>query len=620
MLKSARNRDRGQEVNRRSRKLKAAAPRLVGVLVTAALLAAFVYVLRMGGGEDPAPAPAATARRPDRRVDPRRAAHLQPLRRRRPGVGAPEPAAAGAAGPHQPRHLRAGAVAGREVGLERRRPHPHPPPAPGTDLVRRHAADRRGRAVLAARRLRPEGGERPRRQPDAPAASRFAPPRRIRKRSSSRSRRRRAGASGCSTVCRSCRSTSSKPRSPPAPLRRPTTPARRRRRSSARVRSCCASTSRASASSWTATRATGARRSDGAALPYLDRLVLQIVPEQNAELLRLQSGETDLTSSELRAGGLRAGAARGRGRAASPDRAGRRPRCRRVLVLPQARGEGKGSALRVRVSARSSGGRSPTRWTGRRLPRRCSSAPRCRCGDRSRPGNTRWFWPDIPRYPHNDDTREELLREIGLEDRNGNGVVEDAKGTEARFTVITQRGIGWYERGTAVVRDELARVGIALEIAPLELGALIQRAPGVRLRRDVLPSGDDRSGSGRQPGLLAQLGLEPLLEHVAEDAGHRLGAAHRHADARAGGGARSGAAARCSSGAVQRIFAENLPVLYFAAPRMYYAHSARLRRRRAVGAAAAGAVERRQSERDAMNVRLKPDTTTATAGTTARRG
>ena len=28
---------------------------------------------------------------------------------------------------------------------------------------------------------------------------------------------------------------------------------------------------------------------------------------------------------------------------------------------------------------------------------------------------------------------------------------------------------------------------------------------------------------------------------------------------------------------VQRIFAENLPVLYFAAPRLYYAHSVRLR-------------------------------------------
>ncbi|HEY6362516.1 MAG TPA: ABC transporter substrate-binding protein, partial [Vicinamibacterales bacterium] len=39
---------------------------------------------------------------------------------------------------------------------------------------------------------------------------------------------------------------------------------------------------------------------DGGALPYLDRLVLEIVPEQNAELLRLQSGAADLTNSELR--------------------------------------------------------------------------------------------------------------------------------------------------------------------------------------------------------------------------------------------------------------------------------------------------------------------------------
>src|SRR5258705_3243070 len=64
---------------------------------------------------------------------------------------------------------------------------------------------------------------------------------------------------------------------------------------------------------------------------------------------------------------------------------------------------------------------------------------------------------------------------MGLEDRNGNGVVEDAQGHEARFTVITQRGIGWFERGTNELRTQLARAGIALEIAPIDNGALIQR-------------------------------------------------------------------------------------------------------------------------------------------------
>ena len=40
---------------------------------------------------------------------------------------------------------------------------------------------------------------------------------------------------------------------------------------------------------------------DGGALPYVDRLVLETVPDQNAELLRLQAGSLDLTQDALRA-------------------------------------------------------------------------------------------------------------------------------------------------------------------------------------------------------------------------------------------------------------------------------------------------------------------------------
>ena len=38
----------------------------------------------------------------------------------------------------------------------------------------------------------------------------------------------------------------------------------------------------------------------GTPLPYLDRLTIEIVPDQNTELLRLQSGQADLTQSEIR--------------------------------------------------------------------------------------------------------------------------------------------------------------------------------------------------------------------------------------------------------------------------------------------------------------------------------
>ena len=91
------------------------------------------------------------------------------------------------------------------------------------------------------------------------------------------------------------------------------------------------------------------------------------------------------------------------------------------------------------------------------------------------PGNKIWFSPNVMRYPHDVNKAKDVLKSIGLEDRNGNGVVEDAQGHEARFTVITQRGIGWFERGTNELQKQLAQAGIALEIAPIDNGALIKR-------------------------------------------------------------------------------------------------------------------------------------------------
>ena len=155
-------------------------------------------------------------------------------------------------------------------------------------------------------------------------------------------------------------------------------------------------------------------------------------------------------------------------------------------------------------------------------------------------------------------------------------MVEDAAGTEARFTVITQRGIGWYERGTAVLRDGLARAGIAIEIAPLELGSLVQRLQACDydamyyrpVSTDLDPAGNLdfwlSSGSShfwnmaqKTPATEWERRIDTLmLEQAAELDPERR---------------------RQQFNLVQRIFAENLPVLHFAAPRMYFAHSRRLR-------------------------------------------
>jgi peptide/nickel transport system substrate-binding protein len=314
---------------------------------------------------------------------------------------------------------------------------------------------------------------------------------------------------------------------------------------------------------------------DGTQLPYLDRLIVQIVPEQNAELLRIQSGETDLTSSELRPEDyvpIKRAEEEGRLRmielGVGPD-----PDAFWFCLKPEVKGKDPRFAFVSRPEFRRAISYAVDREAFAETVFLGAAVP---VWGPITPGNTRWFWPDIPRYPHNVETAKMLLRELGLEDRNGNGVVEDAKGTEARFTVITQRGIGWYERGTAVVRDELARVGIAMEIAPLELGALVQRIQSCDydamyyrpLMTDLDPAGNMdfwlSSGSShfwnmsqKTPATDWERRIDTLmLEQAAE-----LDPARREMQFRA----------------VQKILAENLPVLHFAAPRMYLAHSARLR-------------------------------------------
>jgi peptide/nickel transport system substrate-binding protein len=313
---------------------------------------------------------------------------------------------------------------------------------------------------------------------------------------------------------------------------------------------------------------------DGGSLPYLDRIVLEIVPDQNAELLRLQSGSTDLTYSELRPEDyvpVRRGEEEGKLRMVElgvstdadafwfclkPDLKKNDPRF--AFVQKREFRQAISHAVDREEFAR-------TVFLGEAVP----------IWGPITPGNQQWFTPNLPRYAHDETRARELLKSIGLEDRNNNGVVEDAKGTEARFTVITQRGVGYYERGTTVLRERAAKVGIALDIAPLEIGAMIPRLlacdyDAIYMRpllTDLDPAGNMdfwlSSGSShfwnidqKMPATEWEQRIDTLM---IEQAG-TLDLMRRHA----------------LFNDVQRILAENLPALYFAAPRLYYAHSRRL--------------------------------------------
>jgi peptide/nickel transport system substrate-binding protein len=313
---------------------------------------------------------------------------------------------------------------------------------------------------------------------------------------------------------------------------------------------------------------------NGDGLPYLDSLVMELVPDQNAELLRLQSGGSDLMHSELR----------------SDD------------YIPGRRAEQDGKVSMVELGV---GPDADAFWfclkpeKKARDPRFSFTSNRefrqaiSHAVDREAfaqtvflgegvpiwgpitPGNRLWFSPNVPRYPYDTARARALLKGLGLEDRNGNGIVEDQNGTEARFTVITQQGIGYYERGTTVLREQAAAVGIALDVVPLEFSAMVARLlacdyDAIYMRpytTDLDPAGNMdywlSSGSAHLWNMHQETPAtdwEKQIDTLMQEQSTTIDFARRQqifAD-------------------VQKVFAENVPVLYFAAPRLYYAHSRRI--------------------------------------------
>ena len=315
------------------------------------------------------------------------------------------------------------------------------------------------------------------------------------------------------------------------------------------------------------------KAADGTALPYLDRIVYEIVPDQDAELLRLQSGDVDLTQSELR-----------------PDD-----------YVPAKRAEDKGT---LKVTEVGLSPQADSFWFNLK-PEAWKDDPRFAfvrrpefrqaisyAVDREKfaenvflgaavpiwgpvtPGNTLWFWPDVPRYFHDVNKAKDVLKGLGLEDRNGNGVVEDAQGHEARFTVITQRGIGWFERGLAELRTQLAQVGIAIEPAPLENATMNQRM--VKSDYEAMYS---RFGSTDvDPASQLDMWLSSGDAHFWHfgDTNPEPWEARIDALMKEQMATFDQARRKAIFNEVQRIFAENLPVIYFATPRMYFAYNARV--------------------------------------------
>jgi peptide/nickel transport system substrate-binding protein len=208
-----------------------------------------------------------------------------------------------------------------------------------------------------------------------------------------------------------------------------------------------------------------------APLPRVDEVEVQIVPEQNAEVLRLQTGQTDVMYDFARPEDLpslreaaRAGTIKlaDAGVEITPNALwfDLSPGAPRAKDRPWLQREEFRTAISAAVDRKAI---VDTVYLGEAVP---IFGP-------VTPGHQDWHVADLPKMDHDQARAKALLASIGLTDRNGDGMLEDVRARPVRFSILTLRGSTIRERTAAVLQEQLRRVGLAVDIVPSEANQMI---------------------------------------------------------------------------------------------------------------------------------------------------
>jgi len=206
-------------------------------------------------------------------------------------------------------------------------------------------------------------------------------------------------------------------------------------------------------------------------LPHLDEIEIQFVPELGSEMLRLQSGQLDLTNDFVRAEDLanlrrleRTGAIAlaDAGVDISPnglwfDLA---PGAPHAKDKPWLQREEFRKAISYGVDREAI---VNTVYLGAAVP---VFGP-------ITPGHGGWYVEDLPATAHDVKKARELFAAAGLTDRTGDGRLEDSQGRPARFTILTQKGNTPRERTASVLQSQLQALGLTIDVSAVDTAQLI---------------------------------------------------------------------------------------------------------------------------------------------------
>jgi peptide/nickel transport system substrate-binding protein len=83
--------------------------------------------------------------------------------------------------------------------------------------------------------------------------------------------------------------------------------------------------------------------------------------------------------------------------------------------------------------------------------------------------NKLWYTDNIPKYPYDPVKAADLLKEIGIWDRDGDGLAEDSQGHPIRFTVITNSNNDVRVNTATKIKENLRKLGIDVTLQPIDL-------------------------------------------------------------------------------------------------------------------------------------------------------
>jgi peptide/nickel transport system substrate-binding protein len=217
----------------------------------------------------------------------------------------------------------------------------------------------------------------------------------------------------------------------------------------------------------------------GTQLPYLDNVMVVVVPDQNAISLRFLAGELDAQEfvRPEEAARYRKEAARGGFRLHELGVSSTRD----MLIFNQNTGKSKAGKPYVEPKH--------LRWFRDTRFRQAiafaidrTAIVKATLSGEGSPqfgfvtsSNEKWHNPNVPQYPFDPAKARALLKQLGIEDRNGDGLLEDADGTPVEFELNTNAGNSRREKGSVLVQQDLKNLGIKINYRPLEFNALVTK-------------------------------------------------------------------------------------------------------------------------------------------------